>query len=564
MPDSLEIKRKRAKAKLKLQASTVSLTEEVPSPQQEQPSTFEPLLQEAMGKAGEVAGEIGQVIQQPEAVPSVFMQQHPATFGATGAGLETIKSVGRFSKNFPKDIKDVAVGTLNMLKHPVQTATSISALANGVVSKMLPDNPSPENEKLVDGLIKSFSDKYGSLEQLKTTFETKPAEFMSDVGMVMNLAGGATRLTGMAGTKIVPPSGKGSKFFKQLTTTGEAITKAGQKFEPLTALGKVASGVRKSLPAQTAANLLYRRAIRLKKMAPSMKKRLTKAGLDAAILPSRRGLDKLWDNIMALDGEFEKRVIPASARGETIRTTQLFKHLDDLETSLALDPQANTLIKELKQMKQVFVKSHGKTIDLKKAQDMKKAIHKKLKKNWDKSGELVTQFNQGIAEGIREELISKYPELRAVGLKEGDLIGLVPEIEAAIHRLDGRKILGLKDEFAGLVTGLATSSPGVGIAVGVTSAVLTHPRLQARIATMINTARNMKVPDRGAFLRLMAEQTAMATEDVEPQGKAPDIMEMLSSAFGKSMARQTGLAKPVEKREPRLTNALKNFNIANQ
>ena len=91
MPDSLEIKRKRAKAKLKLQASTVSLTEEVPSPQQEQPGTFEPLLQEAMGKAGEVAGEIGQVIQQPEAVPSVFMQQHPATFGATGAGLETIK-----------------------------------------------------------------------------------------------------------------------------------------------------------------------------------------------------------------------------------------------------------------------------------------------------------------------------------------------------------------------------------------------------------------------------------------------------------------------------------------
>ena len=97
-----------------------------------------------------------------------------------------------------KNTADIA----NVFLHPIDTAKGITGLGAGIVQKFIPGEQ--DQEVFVDGLINFYKDRYGSLENAKSTIINDPVGVLLDVGTVLEGGGLALRGVGVVskGTKV--------------------------------------------------------------------------------------------------------------------------------------------------------------------------------------------------------------------------------------------------------------------------------------------------------------------------------------------------------------------------
>jgi hypothetical protein len=122
---------------------------------------------------------------------------------------------------------------------------------------------------------------------------------------------------------------------------------------------------------------------------------------------------------------------------------------------------------------------------------------------------LAIEADKAMARGIKEELVSQYPELATLNAKDSALINLDEGLERAVNRIRNYDIIKLGDTVIG-AGGLASGGPVGALSAGLLKHVLEAPTMKARLAFTLNKAKRINP---GEVTRKGAAYTAGQTID---------------------------------------------------
>ena len=145
-------------------------------------------------------------------------------------------------KNIPSSAVQLAKDVTYPIRHPIETAQSLTSLGKGIVKLIIPGEPTTydKDEEAAKAVGKFFADRYGSFDAFKKSFATDPLGVASDVAIVFtggaslaakvpNVAGTTTQTISKIGTAIDPVLG-GAKLL------GATAVGAGKVTAPLVGL----------------------------------------------------------------------------------------------------------------------------------------------------------------------------------------------------------------------------------------------------------------------------------------------------------------------------------------
>jgi len=138
-------------------------------------------------------------------------------------------------------IKNLGKNLINAFRQTIPpTIKNLSKFALGALEKITPGEQS--HEKIFDGLVDAYIERYGSKEKALNTIEKDPIGFLADLSAVVTGAGGAATKIGTVGKlgKVAKVGGKISKLGRALEPTVLAVNTA-KGFNKLTRLNKALS-----------------------------------------------------------------------------------------------------------------------------------------------------------------------------------------------------------------------------------------------------------------------------------------------------------------------------------
>ena len=173
------------------------------------------------------------------------------------------RSVGGFLSNIPSSAGRLASGIADMVMSPIDTASNIMDIGAGALQNALPkafvdfvnSGDSPEKAASVKRAVDAanamggfLKERYGSLDKIKTTLYDDPVGAAADLSILFTGGGAAaTRVATASRGPIVAGAMRGlpgmedaASFAGALTTTGKALTAAGEYTNPLNAVMPVA------------------------------------------------------------------------------------------------------------------------------------------------------------------------------------------------------------------------------------------------------------------------------------------------------------------------------------
>ena len=226
-------------------------------------ASFQELASKSVKKRG---GSFRKLAEKPEIQPPEYLQKEApvapqGTFKSVqqqkniftaplqkGTGISTVlpkreeKTIGGFLKNVGSSGSEVISGLGEVIKHPIETLSSVGELGAGALDsisrKLFGDqgvNVSA-NEKKFNDVKDYYVSRYGSLENAKNRFYEDPAGVLLDASMVLEPAAGTVKNVGVV-SKLAP-----------VYKAGEVLGKTGEVINPINVAGKAIGEVRKVLP----------------------------------------------------------------------------------------------------------------------------------------------------------------------------------------------------------------------------------------------------------------------------------------------------------------------------
>jgi hypothetical protein len=397
---------------------------------------------------------------------------------------EPSKSVGGFVENIGTSTKKLSSGMVEaVLEHPGATLGGMLNLAEGIAEYLVPGEQG--SEKYVDAIGNMLMDRYGSPKKAWNSFYEDPVGVMSDISMVL---GGLGTATGAAGK--VAELGKLGKTGEVLGGVSKVASAASAATDPIN-LGYTAAG--KLAAKGKLAENLYESALK-----PSMSgskigntSGLIRTGLKEGIPVSERGLKRIQQTIKKLNKGIEESIkldpnYPVSAKAVAARTGRSVREFGK-------QPIAGADIDEISAVRSQFLAEHTTpgTIPASKAQEMKKAAYKYLEEKYEKFGSAHVEAWKDIARGLKEELESRFPEIKAPNMREGELIELQQELFRAVRRNARKDVLPWGSLITGAATGIVTKELGAAAVAAVLHKTLSDPVLRSKLAIAINRAQKL-------------------------------------------------------------------------
>lgn len=395
------------------------------------------------GKEPQQVEEPGYIQQTIENIPASAAEFGKNIYEAVSSPMETLKAVGRAGAGFMESL------------HPEEIPTSM-----------------PEDKQAYEGMKQMLVDRYGSLEALAETVKNDPVGFAADLSTVLTGGGAmASRLPGVAG-----------KVAKVTRAAGEAVS-------PINIAKQVATAPLKAIP-KAIPKKLYGSAMKMSTtLDPKDRAARIQTGLDAGIMPSQKGLDKLRGLVDTTNKEISTLINKSVKAGDTIESHSIRQRLNQLRkfADETIDP--DSMHSAIDGIEQSFKDFHGKKIPVDKAQRLKQNTYTLLRKAYGelKSGNIEAQ--KQIARGIKEELATKYPVLSELNVKESAFLKLNDSLERSVARIANRDVIGLGGSAK---TGAgAVMAGGPGAAAGLAAAVLDQPQVKAALAIALNRAKKI-------------------------------------------------------------------------
>lgn len=362
--------------------------------------------------------------------------------------LEEGASVGGFAKNIAKSggrlVKNVGEGLANVFNpNPEQnTAVNLGKLAIGAAANTVETVTGNEQlfnapgEDLAHAAGAGFVNRFDDKGIGKTLYED-PVGAVADASTALGV--GST----IAKVAKAPAA---AKELASLAKASDPITQA-SKVIGATAQGAVNAATN---PLNNRAERLYQSALKPTKAVESNFPDVVKTGLKNGIVLTKGSIDDVKANLEGLRQQVDDIIDTATTNGALISTEDVVSRMGRAKEFFKNTPGGSKFIDQLDNLADTFMKEQGKTIPLDKAQTIKKNTYTLIQ---DAYGDLDTAIREGqkdIARGLKEEIVNKVPEVKALNLKQSELIGLERALEDFVRRTGNRQVLDIS-------TGAATA-----------------------------------------------------------------------------------------------------------
>ena len=397
--------------------------------------------------------------------------------------LETIE-------NIPSSAGQYAIDLIQPILNPVETGKNLYAIANGAMLRSLeemgvmPEHPAfgknkDEQIQAAKAVGRFFKDRYGTFENLQRTVEEDPVGVVADVSALItggtSMMGKTGNISNIANTvgKSIEPTAIVANTLKY--TAGKAVPKA--------------------LPRR-----LYKSAAKFPHLGTKETNKLVDAALREKLMPTSAGVTKVVDRIDDLSSQVDELIEVSSKNATPIPKSRLYKYIKDVRKELGgVDMDAAPNLRKVGQTIKIFdeyLKSIKKdTLTPKELQRLKRRTYNQI--NFDvrqgKANYAKNETRKGVARAARSEIEKVVPETKDINLRLGDLLELRPHLERSADRIERLNLTGIS---APLNIGAASTVGGApGAAIGAGVSILEFPRVKARTALGLESARKMKLSD---------------------------------------------------------------------
>ena len=467
-------------------------------------SSFEPGISEARGSGysdREILSFLGSGLSdkpqqqaQPEPVNPTSTVPGYTSFmpGVGGIGGREKGTLARAMENVPQSARRFAGDIVSAASAPIENiAKPLAKTAAGYTMKLVPGEQ--EYEAYADALNAYFSDRYGSFNNAKKTFETDPVGFLADVSGIFTGVGGIAQGAGKAGASVAPRlSGAISKSGSALSATGRAADPLSMAMTAVKPVG-IAGGeaVRGLLGGQSLSEKLYGSALKASpSYLPDKRGEIIRTGIDERIPVSMSGYDKTRKKIKELNVEIDKALQSAADSGKSVdslpiaeraydSTRKKFNTVSPTEDYRAIDSTIND-----------FIQHHGeKPIPILDAQELKKRTYERLDDKAYKGESMKTatvEAQKALARGLKEDIAALAPEIEPLNRRESRLLSLKKVLEPAVGRTENSNIFSLP---AAIMAGAGgTVGGGAGAAIGMASGQASRsPAILSRAAFALDS-----------------------------------------------------------------------------
>lgn len=217
--------------------------------------------------------------------------------------------------------------------------------------------------------------------------------------------------------------------------------------------------------------------------------------LEGKISPTQKGILKLKDKIEVAGENIGNTIMKAQKSGDKINTSDLLKHLDEVEKEFRASDLSDMKLLKLQKYKDRILKNTGETLTPKAALDMKKSINKEISSlayKLDPKLTEITSIRKKIVEGITSDLVSKYPQLESQNVTYSNLKTLEEVIEKTAEKNQGA-LMSLGDIGATGTGAILGGKAGAAVAAA-TSKILNTPIVMSHLAFMLHKAGKAAAP----------------------------------------------------------------------
>ena len=356
-------------------------------------------------------------------------------------------------------------------RHPIVTYGALENLALGVAEKAGFDIAEGDQAQYVDAVGQHIKNRYGSMDNFKTSLMNDPVGVASDIGGLF---------TGGAGLAAKVPA---------LAKVAKGADLVGQVVEPARAANVLMKSAVRPIAKRVDVNDLYQEVMKFGTTKnPADRQAWAQVGLDERIVPNQAGVQKLQGRIDDLTNELNRRIDSPAGNTAAVPVERVLSNLPELRDKKGgFRIGAADDVDYIDNFMEEFVAEHGNlgNVTARQLQDLKTDAYNQI--NWNSRRQTGTPIQEEVtratARGAKEAIEEVMPEVKDVNQRLGALLDAQAPIEQATGRITNRGKLSLPGAvIAG--GGAAVEPMAGGAALG--GALLWNPEMKAKAAIIID------------------------------------------------------------------------------
>lgn len=289
-----------------------------------------------------------------------------------------------------------------------------------------------------------------------------------------------------------------------LVRTANVLNKASLYANPITLPSKAVVGTANKLGPKVAP-ILYESAMKIPPSVPNdVRNASVKTGIEGGYTVSDKGLGRLRSNIDIVNRDIDSAIRTGAQRGSTIDMNSAASRIDQLKDYYKDYPRAEKYLDELDSIKTEvlykkvsmpdgtiqMVEKYPNGVPLDQAQRMKQRIYQINRKHYGEMKSVEIEADKALARGLKEDIVSQYPDLANLNAKDSAMIQLDEFLERAVNRSRNYDVVKMGDQIMA-VGGSVVGGKGGAIVAGTAKHIIDSPAFKSKLAILLNKARRV-------------------------------------------------------------------------
>lgn len=211
-------------------------------------------------------------------------------------------------------------------------------------------------------------------------------------------------------------------------------------------------------PVQWAAAKMYGRALKPSTtLAPAVRKAIIQTGLDERIFLTQGGVEKVTTRIDDLEATLDDAIKAGQAAGKKIKTSGLTAYLDDIKAFFSnyVDVgKAKDYVAKVDDLGTEFIKEYGDEIPIEKAQKIKVASGKILRKFYGEMSGAEVEGSKQIVRYLKDQVLESAPLVGDINKRLKALYEFDKVLARASNRIRNLNLLGLSSRIGAAAGGV--------------------------------------------------------------------------------------------------------------
>ena len=353
--------------------------------------------------------------------------------------------------------------------HPIQTATAIKTLVQGVGDKMGFDLGEGDQSIYVDAVVEELKNRYGGINEITQTLESDPVGLASDVAGIFMTGGSMTGL--------------------------QSLNRIGQAIDPIKATARVAKQVGSKIAQKLDANDMYQEIVKFAPGASQLdRSQWAQVGLDEGVVSGSDISGKYSSKLDDLTSRLNTMIDDVSDGTEAIPVERVLSGLDELKKEkggFLIDAESD--VNAINAFKESFldVNFGRETVTPRQLQDFKTDAYNKIDflRNYKQGSPIDVDIRKNVGRAAKEGIEEVLPEVKAINTELGNLLDAKDPLTRAWNRIDNRNKIGLIQSIftaGGVAAGGGIQGGAGGLLVGGALSWLLSPKVKAQFAVVLN------------------------------------------------------------------------------